>query len=121
MTTAYAEVPQFGAWDHPKSDLPSSETDAAMSATAIEGLPIQLVETYARAASGHARVREVDPNVWVASVVGLDGAWAEGSTAQEAVGALPAAIMGWVAVKLRTGATDIPIIEGFDMNPRGSE
>lgn len=121
MTTAYAAIPQFGAWAHPKSDLFSSETSAAISVLTIEGLPIHLVETYARAASGHARLREVDPNVWVASVVGLDGAWAEGSTAQEAFGALPAAIMGWVAVKLRTGAKDIPIIEGFDLNPRGSE
>lgn len=82
----------------------------------IEGLPVALVEHYAAIARRHARLREVDPGVWVASVAGLDGAWAEGATEVEALNALPDAIVGWVAVKRRAGALDIPPLEGIDLN-----
>jgi predicted RNase H-like HicB family nuclease len=86
----------------------------------IEGLPIRLVEAYADLAIHHARVVEVDPGVWVASVVGLDGAWADGDSRDEACAALRDAVIGWVAVKRRVGA-DIPKMEGIDLNTRGRE
>jgi predicted RNase H-like HicB family nuclease len=84
----------------------------------IEGIPAALVEAYAAAASQHAVVREVDPGVWVASVAGLEGAYSDGDTIEEAMRALPEAIVGWVAVKLRVGA-EVPPINGFDLNVRG--
>ncbi len=87
-----------------------------VSAETVEGLPIKLVEAYAAIAVRHARVREVDPGVWVATVAGLDGAWAEGDSFQGAEMALHEAIIGWVAVKRRVGAADIPAIEGIDLN-----
>jgi predicted RNase H-like HicB family nuclease len=87
----------------------------------VEGLPLRLVESYADAATRHAVVREVDPGVWVASVVGLEGAWADGDSPEDALRNLPEAIVGWVAVKRRVGASDIPRIEGIDLNPRESE
>ena len=121
MTILADGPPQTGAWAD-LSHVPLSDVqDSSVSYETIEGLPTRLVEAYAAAASRHARVREVDPGVWVASVVGLEGAWADGETAEEALEALPEAIVGWVAVKLRLGAADIPRIEGLNVNRPGSE
>ena len=82
----------------------------------VEGLPLLLVKLYAEIALRHATSREVDPGVWMATVVGLDGAWGDGDTPEEALEELHDAIMGWVAVKRRVGATDIPPMEGVDLN-----
>lgn len=91
--------------------------DGRVTVETVEGLPISLVGAYADRACWHARVREVDPGVWFASVVGLDGAWGEGDTAEEALESLREAIIGWVAVKRRLRMHDIPPIEGIDLNP----
>jgi predicted RNase H-like HicB family nuclease len=72
---------------------------------------------YAEAASRHSTVRETDEGVWIAFVVDLDGAWSEGSSAEEAAKALPETIVDWLIVKLRLGATDIPQIDGLSLKP----
>jgi predicted RNase H-like HicB family nuclease len=91
-----------------------------IAAEMIEGLPVRLVEAYVDLAIHHARVVEVDPGVWVASVIGLDGAWADGDSRDEAYAALREAVIGWVAVKRRVGG-EIPRMEGIDLNTRGRE
>jgi hypothetical protein len=91
--------------------------DGRVSAETVEGLPIGLVKAYADLACRHARVREVDPEVWFATVAGLEGAWGDGSTEVEALRSLHEAIIGWVAVKLRLGIHNIPPIEGINLNP----
>lgn len=126
MTTA---TPEF-VWsiDDPRNGLEVIETrlknteltDAPPLKT-IDGIPMSLVEQYAAAAARHAIVREADPGVWVASVVGLDGAYADEDSPAEALAVLPGVIVDWVAVRLRFGATDIPAIEGLDINRRKSE
>ena len=94
-----------------------SEFDSVVSVEVLEGLPVRLIELYADAAVRHARMSEVDPGVWVANVVGLDGAMADGDSADEAMASLREAVIGWVVVKRQVGATDIPVIDGFDLNP----
>jgi predicted RNase H-like HicB family nuclease len=84
----------------------------------IEGLPRALVDAYVDIAVGHAQVVEADPGVWVATVAGLDGAYGDGDSMNAAIADLREAIVGWVAVKRRIGATDIPPMEGIDLNPR---
>ncbi len=102
-------------------DVPISVSEAnfdeAVTIEIVEGLPLRIIEFYTDAALRHARVREVDPGVWVASVIGLDGAMADGDNPADALGALREAIIGWVVVKRRVGAVDIPTIDGFDVNP----
>jgi|GEM_PF-5647324 len=92
--------------------------DSAVCADEIEGLPLALVHLYAEIADRHAQVKEVDPGVYAAIVAGLEGAWGEGEDEDEARRELKEAIIGWVAVKRRIGATDIPLMEGIDLNPR---
>ena len=78
--------------------------------------PRSVDELYAEIATRHAIVREVDPGVWLARVIGLDGAWTDGDTPEEALAALPEAILDWVRVKRAIGASDIPPMEGLDLN-----
>jgi len=91
--------------------------DGRVSVETVEGLPAGLVKAYADLACRHARIREVDPGVWFASVAGLEGAWGDGATEEEALQSLREAIIGWVAVKRRLGIHGIPPIEGIDLNP----
>ncbi len=93
------------------------EDDLVVSAEDVEGLPLGLVKQYATVATRHATVREVDEGVWVATVTGLDGAYGDGVSQNDALASLVEAIVGWVAVKRRVGATDIPPMEGLDLNP----
>jgi predicted RNase H-like HicB family nuclease len=85
------------------------------SAELIEDLPKSLVEAYVKRAMGHAYAREIEPGTWFATVAGLDGAWGDGDTADEARSELREALVGWIAVKRRFGY-DVPAIEGLDLN-----
>jgi predicted RNase H-like HicB family nuclease len=84
----------------------------------VEGVPKSLLKLYADLAVPHATARELDEGGWIATVAGLEGAYGEGSTATEAVADLRKTIISWVVVKRRIGASDIPLMEGLDLNPR---
>ena len=92
-------------------------TAGFVAAEDVEGVPITLVRMYAEIAARHSIVREIEPGVFVATTVGLDGAWGDGATPDTAIRELEEAIIGWVAVKRRIGAGDIPPMEGIDLNP----
>jgi predicted RNase H-like HicB family nuclease len=81
----------------------------------VEGVPKEQVEKYAEAARRLARVCEVDPQVWFASARGLEGAWGEGDSPEEALRDFHDAVVGWVAVKRRLGL-EVPVLEGIDLN-----
>ncbi len=85
--------------------------------TPVEGIPLSFVKQYIDRAVGHARVRDIGDGLFVSSVAGLDGAWAEGHSAEDALAELREALMGWIAVKARVGAS-IPDLDGLDINPR---
>jgi len=82
----------------------------------VAGFPLGLLRRYADTAALHSVVREVEPDVWVARVVGLEGAWSDGGTPNEARRRLPGVIVEWVVAKLTVGARDIPPIEDIDLN-----
>ncbi len=88
-----------------------------ISAEDVEGVPLGIVRLYAEIATRHAITRQIEPGVWVATVAGLEGAWGDGDSPEEAGRELEEAIVGWIAVKRRVGARDIPPMEGIDLNP----
>lgn len=81
----------------------------------IEDLPRGLVDAYVNRAVLHSYTREIEPGIWFSTVAGLDGAWGDGDTPDEALSELRDALIGWVAVKRRLGC-EIPAIEGLDLN-----
>ncbi len=95
--------------------------EPGVSSEIIGGLPSRLLDRYVALACKHAIVREVDPGVWVARIVGFQGAWADADNAEDALAVLPAAVAGWVVAKREAGASDIPVLYGLDLNPRESE
>jgi predicted RNase H-like HicB family nuclease len=94
---------------------PAGDAHDRVSGEWVEGLPLGLVRAYAERAVLHAHVREVDPAVWVATVAGLEGAYGNGGSSDEACDDLCQAVVGWVAVKRRLGLP-IPVLEGLDLN-----
>jgi hypothetical protein len=81
------------------------------------GVPESFIRFYAKTAARHGAAREVDPGVWVSTIAGLDGAWGEGDSREEALGSLEDAVFNWAIVKLRLRATNIPQIEGLGLQP----
>ncbi|MBX3283964.1 MAG: hypothetical protein KF703_01330, partial [Actinobacteria bacterium] len=57
-----------------------------------EGVMERLIRRWVEKASRHYRTTQVDPGVWVADVVGIDGAWADGKTRREAIANLPSVL-----------------------------
>jgi predicted RNase H-like HicB family nuclease len=85
------------------------------SAEMVEDLPRGLVNAYVDRAMQHAYIREIEPGTWFSAVAGLEGAWGDGDTAEEARSELREALVGWIAVKRRLGY-EVPAIDGLDLN-----
>ena len=71
-----------------------------------------LVRLYAERAIRHARVEQLEDGSWFAAIVGLEGAWGEGDSPEEAEADLLEVLCGWVVVKLDRGDT-IPEMDGI--------
>lgn len=109
VAAADTTLPARFAW------LAAASSPISAPVELVEGLPRKLVETYADAAIRSAIVCEVDPSVWFASVAGLDGAWGEGDSAEEARRDLRDTVVGWVAVRRRLGL-EIPVLDNLNLN-----
>ena len=96
--------------------LTSLITEVVRHCDVIEGVPLSMLELYADIASRHATKKQLNDGSYVTTVAGLNGAFGEGSTPEKAVSDLKEAIVGWVVVKRRIGATDIPPMEGLNLN-----
>lgn len=100
-----------------RDDVKLTHGEGAVGADDVPafGDPLEaLVKAWVAIACDHARTRKVDDMV-VADVVGLDGAWAQGSTCEEALRELPSVLNDWVWMKLRDGDRDIPAMEGVQL------
>ncbi len=53
----------------------------------------------------------------MATVEGCPGAWAYGTTAEDAVAYLESVLIGWADLKLADGDTDIPVMGGISLVP----
>jgi len=116
-TSSSAAVPEYQISAIEGVSVESSlDGGTGFSVERVEDLPLSVVESYADLAVRHAQVTELEGGGWFAAVAGLTGAWGDGESADEAVADLREAIIGWVAVKRRVGADDIPPMAGLDLN-----
>ena len=76
------------------------------------------VRQWAAAAVQKAVVADAeDTEYLVATVEGCPGAWAYGTTAEDAVAYLESALIGWADLKLADSDTDIPVMGGISLVP----
>ena len=77
--------------------------------TFTQGAPVQdsfpaMLRAFARSAALRADVREAEAGYWLARVDGIQGAWGDGTSREDALSELEDAIVGWVEVKLARGS-----------------
>lgn len=74
------------------------------------------VRQWAAAAARQAMIADAeDTEYLVATVEGCPGAWAYGTTAEDAVAYLESVLIGWADLKLADGDTDIPVMGGISL------
>jgi len=83
----------------------------------IEGVPLSLLQAYADLAKRHAVTKQYNDGSWIARIEGFQGAYGEGESPDAAIADLREVVIDWVVVKRRTGDSDIPTMEGLDLNP----
>lgn len=67
---------------------------------------------YADAAMKHARFERLEDGRWYASIPGLTGLWADGTTKEETAKELRSALDGWLHVNARVGKVTLPAFDG---------
>jgi predicted RNase H-like HicB family nuclease len=81
-----------------------------------KGATAEQVRRWAAAAVRQAVVADAeDTEYLVATVEGCPGAWACGTTVEDAVAYLESVLIGWADLKLADGDTDIPVMEGISL------
>ena len=81
-----------------------------------KGATAEQVRQWASAAARQAVVSDAeDTEYLVATVEGCPGAWAYGTTAEDAVAYLESVLIGWADLKLADGDTDIPVMGGISL------
>ena len=74
------------------------------------------VRRWAAAAAQKAAVADADDTEYlVATVEGCPGAWAYGTTAEDAVAYLESVLIGWADLKQDAAATEIPVMGGINL------
>jgi len=82
-------------------------------------MPASLIEEWASAAAAQAVVEPMEaPDGFYAEVAETPGAWSYGETADEALSVLHSVLVGWAALKLADGDTDIPVMGGVSLYQR---
>lgn len=103
------ELPSRPLEDEPKFSWSQEAVETAEDDDILQ----RLIQRWVRAAVGHHVVRSIsDPDGYVATVAGIDGAWGFGDSPEEARSELESVLFGWVSLKLEDGDDDIPNMEG---------
>lgn len=96
-------LPSRGAFASPPTDEARNESFVTM------------IQAFASRSVKRAKVDEIEASQWFAHVEGLQGAWGEGASREEAIAELEKAIVGWVEVKMMRGA-GIPFLYSADFD-----
>lgn len=107
-------VPGYELPPKPLEDEPRfSWSQEAVEGAEDDDILLRLIQRWAKAAIGHHVVRSIsDPDGYVATVAGIDGAWGFGDSPEEARDDLESVLFEWASLKLEDGDDDIPNMEG---------
>ena len=124
---ATAEVPKRivvslpSVFPRPISRIITTDTEGLAVAQGLvlsdgEAAQERLIARWARLAVSHATTDAIaDPPGFVASVVGIRGAWGFGCTREQAFEELESVLIDWASLKLDDGDDDIPSMEGVHL------
>ena len=77
------------------------------------------IEKWATVAAAQAVIEPMEaPDGFFAEVTEAPGAWSYGDTEDEALSVLHSVLVGWAALKLADGDTDIPMMGGVSLYHR---
>lgn len=82
----------------------------------VAGVPMSMVEQWADGALLESDFEQLPDGSWFAAVSGAQGAWGEGSQAEEALKDLRDALIGWAVLRLINGQS-VPEIRGSSLSP----
>lgn len=74
------------------------------------------IEEWVKAAMRHVETNVLPGGAVTAEIPGVDGAWIDGDSAEEAIAKLPAVLFDWASLGIDSVDNEIPIIDGVDIN-----
>lgn len=77
-------------------------------------IPSETLSSYEMAALELARFERLEDGSWYAEIPGFAGVWANGDTEDACRDELQEVLKEWLALKLRDGDDDIPVMAGID-------
>ena len=83
-------------------------------------IPLETLSRYEKAALELARFDRLKDGSWYAEIPGFTGVWANSDTQDACREELREVLKEWLALKLRDGDDDIPVIAGIDRDVPGS-
>ncbi len=78
-------------------------------------IPSETLSRYEKAAMEGARFDRLKDGSWYAEIPGFNGVWANGDTEDACREELREVLKEWLALKLRDGDDDIPVMAGIDL------
>ena len=79
-------------------------------------LPMDMIQTYAQAATDHAMLEQHADGGWFASIEGFPGVWAKESSQRLALEVLEEVVLEWTLLKIRDEDRDLPVLDSLDQN-----
>jgi predicted RNase H-like HicB family nuclease len=78
-------------------------------------IPSETLSRYEKAVVEAARFDRLKDGSWYAEIPGFNGVWANGDTEDACREELREVLKEWLALKLRDGDDDIPVMAGNDL------
>ena len=78
-------------------------------------IPAETLSRYEKTALELARFERLQDGSWYAEIPGFAGVWANGDTEDACREELREVLKEWLALKLRDGDDDIPVMDGIDL------
>lgn len=78
-------------------------------------IPPETLARYLKVALEKSQFERLEDGSWYGEIPGFQGVWANGASQEECRQVLGEVLLEWLALKLKDGDTDIPVVEGINL------